>query len=86
MTRHFGLSSMTARSITGAGQPTARHHAPPIEARCNLSSFAADPSFPRSNFVQAVLDALAVLFLVLLASAFGVAIALAVFVLLFVGT
>lgn len=48
---------MTARPDT-AGQlhPTARHHAPPVEARCNLSSFAADPPFPRSPFAQALID------------------------------
>ncbi len=40
--RHFGIPQMTARSITGAGQPTARHHAPPNEARCN--PFELQPS------------------------------------------
>ena len=83
--RHFGLSSMTAHRPAEALPNGARHHAPPNEARCNLSSLAADPSLPFSPLRQAVLDVLAVLSLVFLASVLGVVIAFALFVLLFVG-
>jgi hypothetical protein len=83
--RHFGLSNMTARPDT-AGQlyPTARHHAPPVEARCNLSSFAADPSFPRSPFTQAVIDVSAVIFAFLFVSVTALAIVGAFFIAFFV--
>lgn len=83
--RHFGLSQTTARpDAAGQLHPTARHHAPPIEARCNLSSFAADPSFPRSPFAQAVIDVTAVIFAFLFVSVTSLAIVGAVFIAFFV--
>ncbi|MBN9601841.1 MAG: hypothetical protein J0G33_02810 [Afipia felis] len=83
--RHFGIPQTTARPVTGGRQPTARHHAPP-EAQRNPQSLAAYPSLPRSPFTQAMLDALAVISLILLGSAFGFALAFAVFVFLIVWT
>jgi hypothetical protein len=70
--RHFGIPSATAHHSAGALPNGARHHAPPVEARCNLSSFAADPSFPRSDFHQTMID-------------IGAALYVAFFVGLFVG-
>ncbi len=81
--RHFGLSNMTARPITGGRQPTARHHAPP-EAQRNLSSFPVDPSLPRSNFAQAVIDVAAVVFAFLFVSVTALAIVGALFIMIFV--
>jgi len=81
--RHFGLSNMTARPITGGRQPTARHHAPP-EAQRNLSSFPADPSFPHSPFAQAVIDVAAVVFAFLFVSVTALAIVGALFIMIFV--
>lgn len=80
-----GRAGTTAHHLTpGQVRSGARHHAPPVEARCNLSSFAADPSFPRSPFAQAVLDVTAVIFAFLFVSVTALAIVGAVFILLFV--
>lgn len=83
MTRHFGLSNTTARPTAGAGQSIARHHAPP-EAGRNLSSFSADPSFPRSPFAQAVIGVAAVIFGFLFVSVTALAIVGAFFIAFFV--
>jgi hypothetical protein len=32
---HFGIPQTTAHRLTGAMPSDARHHAPPVEARCN---------------------------------------------------
>jgi hypothetical protein len=75
---------MTAHHSAGALPNGARHHAPPVEARCNLSSFAADPSFPRSPFTQAVIDVTAVVFAFLFVSVTSLAIVGALFIAFFV--
>ena len=58
---------------------------PRAGAERDLSILPANPSFPRSDLAQAVIDVLAVLFFFLLAVTFGFAVTAAIFILLFVG-
>ena len=80
MSRQFGL---TARSVVGGfDQPSGPHFAHDTQRDSIL--VPTDLPLPRSNFLQAVFDVLALLSAMLLVSATGCGLAFAVFVLLFV--
>lgn len=79
--RNFGL---TSGATVGGNDQSRRPHGSKHYALPSQSLSSADLPFPRSNFLQAVLDILALLGAFLFVSATGCGIAFAVFCLLFV--